>query len=80
MRSGHCRHCDRDKCVSGTHWAFDGYHVEWEDGHCPFCAESDRIALDLARRSAQQEALPPEQRMGSLEAFAVARRVALGKR
>ena len=62
--SGHCRHCvEGCTSVSGvwdhtaqrqpTTYPPTGSYVVWQDGHCPMCAEADRIA-DAIQRDADR--------------------------
>lgn len=52
----HCRHCE-DECPGGLPipaWPHPEPHMnddgaEWPSGHCPACAEAERIATALQR-------------------------------
>ncbi len=49
--SNHCRHCDRCRDIwLGAHTNAKG--ATWPDGHCPACAEAERIAAAIEAKRA----------------------------
>lgn len=62
--SGHCEHCDLDMCgkyplptrgnIHGSKYA------QWTGGHCPACAEHNRIARESIERATGATVLPQQ--------------------
>ncbi len=69
--TGCCSHCEPDLCVSTTHFPQGHWDANWEDGHCPACAEAERIAAECDARASNELSRPSAYRvLGKLVARA----------
>ena len=67
-KAKHCRHCDSERpgwCYASKEFGFvhvstepGGWHAHWVDGHCPMCAEGERVAKWCEERAERVRSEP----------------------